>query len=113
MARLYRIGKHHIGYNFELSEERYFLACYHEIESRIPPTAQWQRTFLDNFYRHGNGVFDSAIDAINAERRRLGLDVMEFEETDIYDYARNANRMWKSQQRQTMRDQYLKLATDR
>lgn len=111
MARIYRIGKHHIGYNFELCEERYFLACYHEIEPRIPPTAQWHRTFVDNFYRHGNGVSDSAIDAINAERRRLGMEVMEFSETDIYDYARNTDRMWRSQQRQSMRDQYLKLDT--
>jgi len=95
----------------ERCEEKLLISAFYEIEQRIPPGQMWKEDFLDHFYQHGNGVKFDTISCINAERRRQTLDPIEFRQTTVYEYARSANRIQKSELRRQMRDEFLALDT--
>jgi hypothetical protein len=95
----------------ERCEEKLLISAFYEIEPRIPPGQLWKEDFLDHFYQHGNGVKFDTISCINAERRRQNLDPIEFRQTTVYEYARSANRIQKSELRRQMRDEFMALDT--
>jgi hypothetical protein len=104
MARRYEYmpGRH--AWNLEKCEEEILIAGYEEICRFIPPDQRWKADFENHFFDHGNCVAVEFIDALNAVRRRRGLDVI-VRETDIYDYGRSPDKLLKSNHRRRVREE--------
>jgi hypothetical protein len=111
MARKFEYKPGYYGWAMERCEEGLLIAVFHEIESRIPPDQSWKADFLDHFYEHGNGVTFETISEINANRRRLNLETVEFRETVVYEHARSFDKLRKSELRRQWRDEYFALDT--
>lgn len=112
MARKWEITPSQYAWNFEECEELVLVAGYEEIKSYIPPGQTWAIEFENHFYQHGNGVAFRYVDEINAVRRRQILPKLEFQETDVYDYGRSANKLMKSERRQRLREEVTVASID-
>ena len=105
MARKWEIIEGKYAWNMEECEETLLIACYEEIKPYIPPNS-WQADFENHFYTHGNGVAFSFLDYINSARRRRNLPTVDITETDVLDYARNPDKLAKSEFRKRTRAEY-------
>jgi hypothetical protein len=110
MARKFEYTQQRFAWNPEKCEEEIIIAAYDEIVSFIPADQKWNAEFENHFCDHGNGLTVETCDAINAVRRRRGLGIIVMRETDVYDYARFADKLLKSNQRRRIRDE-LKAAS--
>jgi len=112
MARKWEITPSQYAWNFEECEELVLIAGYEEIKSHIPPGQTWAIEFENHFYQHGNGVAFRYVDEINAVRRRQILPKLEFQETDVYDYGRSANKLMKSERRRRVKEEITTASVD-
>jgi hypothetical protein len=103
MARKYEARPGLYAWNLEKCEEIILIAGYEEIAAYIPPGATWKAPFEDHLFQHGNGVSFDYLDKVNSERRRRGLEPINFKETDLYDYGRSNDRLQKSEHRRRVR----------
>ncbi len=107
MGRKYTFGpKEAIGWGLEECEERLLIAFYEEIVSKIRPGAIWKNDFEGRFFTNGEGVSETNLNFINAERRRLELPEFVVAETAVGEYVRNSDRHWKATARSGLRDAY-------
>jgi hypothetical protein len=112
MARKYEYMPERLAWSFEKCEELILIAAYEEIRQFIAPNQTWFREFENHFYDHGNGVAFDFIDRINAVRRRRGLDALDIKETDILDYGRSPDKLFKSEHRRRVRDEISRTSVD-
>ena len=103
MARKYEASPGFYAWNLEKCEEIVLIAGYEEIVPYIRPDATWKVPFENHFFQHGNGVSFDYLDKLNSERRRRGLEPINFKETDLYDYGRANDRLQKSEHRRRVR----------
>jgi hypothetical protein len=106
----YMIGRY--AWNLEKCEEEILIAAYDEICRVIPPSQTWKADFENHFFDHGNGVSVEFLDSINAVRRRRGLGVIVIRETDIYDYGRSTDKLFKSNHRRRVQDELKNASAD-
>jgi hypothetical protein len=103
------------GWAMERCEEKLLIACYNQVQHRVPATEFWKREFNINFFDHDIGVTFDTLAHINAARRRVDLPAVEFVETDIRVYGRSGgrpeDRMHKSETRRQMQTDCLALDT--
>jgi hypothetical protein len=112
MARKYEYMLGRYAWNLERCEEEVLIAAYDEISRFIPPEQRWKAGFENHFFDHGNGIAVEFLDSINAVRRRRGLEVIVILETDVYDYARSPDKLFKSNQRRRVREELNKASVD-
>jgi hypothetical protein len=112
MARKYEAGPNFYAWNLEKCEEIVLIAGYEEIVTYIPPSATWKVPFENHLFQHGNGISFEYLDKLNSERRRRGLDPINFKETDIYDYGRSTDRLLKSEHRRRVREEIQTASID-
>ena len=103
MARKFEYLPGRYAWNPEKCEEVLLISGYDEVSCYIPPDQPWKEEFENHFFEHGNGISFEYLHHINAERRRRGLLTIEIRETDIFDYARSRDKLFKSNHRQQLR----------
>lgn len=112
MGRKWRIGGNLFGWNFDPCEETLLIASYEEVKPYIPANQTWKLEFEQRYFHGGDGVAQSVIDNINVERRRKNLDLLEFRETDVGDYARDPDKPMKAKRRREMQAEVLEWPLD-
>jgi hypothetical protein len=112
MARKYECSPGRYAWNLEKCEEEVLIEAYDEIVGFIPPGQTWKANFENHFFETGNGVAADFLDAINAVRRRRGLDVIVIRETDVYEYGRSPDKLLKSNQRRRVRQELSDASAD-
>jgi len=112
MGRKYEYMSGRYAWNLEKCEEEILIAAYDEICRVIPPSQTWKAEFENHFFDHGNGVAVEFLDSINAVRRRRGLGVILIRETDIYDYGRSKDKLFKSNHRRRVQDELKNASAD-
>jgi hypothetical protein len=107
MARYFGIGpdKSRIAYNLERCEEVVLIDAYLKVRDRLQPTEPLRNEFEYYFFQKGQGIAADTIDGLNAYLRRAGQPILEFRETTVFDYGRNADRVWKAQERAKIKDE--------
>jgi hypothetical protein len=112
MARKYEYMPGRLAWCFEKCEELILIGAYEEIRQFVRPDLTWPREFENHFYDQGNGIACDFIDRINALRRRRGRDALHTKETDILDYGRSTDKLFKSEYRRRMRDEFRQASVD-
>lgn len=111
MARKYETGPKAYAWGMEECEEQVLIARFTQISRYIAPGLLWPDDFQRRFYAFGQGVAFRHIDHINAECRRLGKSELEYQETAVYDYGRNADRQIKAEKRRKLQEHFIGLDT--
>lgn len=112
MARKYEYMAGRFAWNLEQCEEEVLIAAYDEICRFVPAGQMWKAEFENHFFDHGNGVAFDFLDAINAVRRRRGLNVVMIRETDVFDYARTPDKLLRSNHRRRVREELANASMD-
>jgi hypothetical protein len=106
MARKYEYMPGRLAWCFEKCEELILIGAYEEIRPFVGLDQTWPREFENHFYDQGNGIAVEFVDQINAVRRRRGRDALHIKETDILDYGRSRDKLFKSEHRRRVRDEF-------
>jgi hypothetical protein len=96
----------------EQCEELILIAGYEEIYRYISADQTWKYDFETHFFDRGVGVAVKFVDAINAVRKRYGLEVIVVRETDVYDCGRSQDRRFKADHRRRIREELKDASAD-
>jgi uncharacterized membrane protein YccC len=94
------------------AEEVIFVDGYDEVSSYIPPGETANVEFENRYFNCGISVSQADLDRINAHRKRRGLPLIAFAETEIDDYARLYDKAEKAEHRRRLREELQTLAPE-
>lgn len=109
MARKYEFAPGLYGWAMEKCEEELLIAVNELARQSVTPDQVWHREFEYRFFESGDGVSFDHLAQLNSVLRRLEIEPVEYQETNVYDYGRMRDRHAKSQLRQQLVDEYRDL----
>jgi len=112
MARKFEIGPNYYAWHLEQCEEVAFTDFYLKVAPFIPPTETWKVELENHFYYHGNGLAQVYIDRLNAIARKHSIERFDLQETDISDYGRTNNKLYRAETRSRIRTEIQEATTD-
>jgi len=109
VARYFEFPNGGLAYCLERSEEVVLIDGYLTAKAHTPPDQQWPNEFHLYYFTQGKGVAASFVDRINHTLGRIGKPTIVFAESNVFEYGRNPDRMFKATERAKIRDELLSL----
>lgn len=111
MARKFEttMGSGHFIWRLEYSETAVLISTWLTVKSRIPPTERWTLDFDWRFFDQGAAVSERHLESINRHCRRIGIDEVWFEETNVSQYVRGGDKETWLHDRQHIREALLSM----
>ena len=82
----------HMIWRLEHCEVVVLIDAWLRVKGRIPPTERWTLDFEHRFFERGDAVSERHLTSINRHLRRIGLDEVWFEETNVGEYVRSGDK---------------------
>ncbi len=82
----------HMIWRLEHCEVVVLIDAWLRVKGRIPTTEHWTLDFEDRFFKKGDAVSERHLTSINRHLRRIGLDEVWFDETNVGEYVRSGDK---------------------
>ena len=94
MGRKFEVGagRQFLVWNLEQCEEVVLIDAWMKVLPRIPKTETWTLDFEYRMFERGDHISERHIDSVNRHLCRIGLDKVEFKETNPSDYIRHFDK---------------------
>jgi len=105
MARLFELPDSRLAWATERDEDLVVIHQYLMVQNKIPKFDPWKNSFDLHFFQQGLALTQDDLDRLNSYWKRAGIAQIRLTETHVGEYARERDKVWRSEQRRSMRDE--------